>query len=110
MRATQSIWTANKGWHGDADAGANLVLAFGSSGEMRGGERWRELGIRHPRAIVLGCSTGGEIHGCDVLDQSMSVTAMRFDRTQLRAAQAQVAGDSFAAGRKLGAQLAAPGL
>jgi hypothetical protein len=110
MRATQSIWTYDKGWRGDADAGADLVLAFGSSGEMRRGDRWRELGARHPGAIVLGCSTGGEIHGCEVLDESLSVTALRFERTQLRAAQARVAGDSFAAGRQLGAQLAAPAL
>jgi hypothetical protein len=110
MRATQSQWTINKGWQGERDAAANLVLAFGSSAQMRGGERWRELAARHPDAILLGCSTGGEIHGTDVLDESLCATAMRFDKTAMRAAQAEVAGDSFAAGRRLGVELAGPGL
>jgi hypothetical protein len=110
MRATQSIWTESKGWHGDSDAGANLVLAFGSSAAMRAGDRWRELGVRYPGAILLGCSTGGEIHGCEVLDESLCATAISFARTRLRAATAGVANDSFAAGRQLGLELAGPDL
>ena len=111
MRATQSIWTSAKGWRGgDADASANLVLAFGSSAFMRSGDGWRDLRARHPGAILLGCSTGGEIHGCDVLDETLSATAMRFDRTQLRASSTDVAQGSYEAGKKLGADLIRPGL
>jgi hypothetical protein len=40
---------------------------------------------------VLGCSTGGEIHGCDVLDESLSLTALSFAHTELKCAAADVA-------------------
>jgi hypothetical protein len=106
MRAVQSIWTSQDGWN-DASRNdeANLVLAFGGSGTVTG-PHWQELRRRHPNAIVLGCSTGGEIHGCDVLDETISATAIRFDRTQLTAAEADIAQDSFEAGRKIGGALA----
>jgi hypothetical protein len=110
MRAVQSIWTSLSGWNDDSrNDSANLVLAFGGSGTV-GGPSWGDLCRRHPNAIVLGCTTGGEIHGCDVLDETVSATAISFDRTQLIAAEADVAEGSFEAGRKIGRQLARPGL
>ncbi len=67
---------------------------------------------RHPGAIVLACSTGGEIHGCDVVDETLCVTAFDFARTALASAEADLDshGDSFAAGKQVGEQLAKPGL
>ncbi|HWC64070.1 MAG TPA: FIST N-terminal domain-containing protein [Rhizomicrobium sp.] len=85
------------------------MLAFGGSGTVAG-PHWEDLRRRHPNAIVLGCSTGGEIHGCDVLDETISATAIRFDRTSLIAAEADIVQDSFEAGRKIGGALARPGL
>src|SRR6267142_6030395 len=76
MRARQYLWTANAGWTGHSDGPADLCLAFGGTGPIT--EKWNELSRRHPGAILLGCSTGGEIHGADVLDESLSVTALGF--------------------------------
>lgn len=61
---------------------------------------------------LLGCSTGGEIHGCDVSDETISATALSFASTTLSAAEAQVEDQSgsFAAGQAVGGQLARPGL
>ncbi len=112
MRATQSIWTSEKGWSTTpAASNANLVLAFGSPGTVQGNQ-WSELQRRHPGAIVLGCSTGGEIHGCDVMDDTLSATAMEFSKTEIHAAEADVsaAGGSFAAGQQVGRKLARPDL
>ena len=112
MRAIQSIWTSEKGWSWPASGGnANLVLAFGSPGTVNS-ERWNELKARHPKAILLGCSTGGEIHGFDVMDDTLSATAMEFSRTEIVAAEADVAavGGSFAAGEIVGRKLARPDL
>jgi hypothetical protein len=110
MRAVQSIWTSEGGWTDKSrNDEANLVLAFGGSGTVAS-PHWQELRSRHPNAIVLGCSTGGEIHGCDVLDETISATAIRFDRTKLIAAEAELAQDSFEAGQKIGRTLARPGL
>jgi hypothetical protein len=110
MRAVQSIWTSTQGWDEPApNDGADLVLAFGASDTVVG-ESWQQLRHRHPNAILLGCTTGGEIHGCDVLDNTLSATAISFDRTSLTAAEADVALGSFEAGHTIGRELGRPGL
>jgi hypothetical protein len=115
MRAIQSFWTADKGW--DRSSGLpgeqpQLVLAFGASSIMANEARWRELRERHPDAILLGCSTGGEIHGRDVHDETLGTTALHFARTHIAAAEADVTdmGGSFGAGQAIGAQLSRPDL
>jgi hypothetical protein len=112
MHARQSLWTAQQGWTGRSDGPANLLLAFGGTQAITNKTLWDELSSRHPGAIVLGCTTGGEIHGADVLDESLSVTSFSFERTGLRSAEAIVdtAADSFAAGQKIGKSLSAPDL
>jgi hypothetical protein len=108
MRAHQSSWNAKTGWGASTgDKKAGLVLAFGSPETIAA--RWSELRERHPKAVVLGCSTGGEIHGCDVTDETLSATAFEFARTGIAAAEADVdahGGSSFEAGKAVGAQLA----
>jgi hypothetical protein len=37
-----------------------------------------------PKAQVLGCSTGGQIHNADVLDDEITAIAVRFDATKLK--------------------------
>jgi len=112
MRTRQSLWTANAGWTGHSDGPADLILAFGGTGPITNAGMWNDLSRRHPGAILLGCSTGGEIHGADVLDESLSVTALGFDRTKLKAAEARVddAAGSYKAGKEIGQTLAAPDL
>ena len=107
MRAKQSFWTNRIGWNrpaDEADDQADLVLVFGSSQAVSDEIHWRTLRDRHPGAILLGCSTGGEIHGCDVSDETISATALSFASTKLAAAEAQVEdqGGSFAAGQAVG--------
>jgi hypothetical protein len=112
MHARQSLWTAQQGWTGQSDGRTDLVLAFGGTQAMTNHNLWRELSSHHPGAIVLGCSTGGEIHGADVLDECLSVTSLSFANTALRSAEAivEAASDSFGAGQKIGKTLSAPDL
>jgi hypothetical protein len=112
MRASQSLWTAQQGWTGKSEGKSDLLLAFGGTAAITDKRMWDDVLRRHQGAIVLGCSTGGEIHGSDVLDESLSLTSLSFDRTRLRSAEAAVrnAGDSFEAGKKIGKQLAAADL
>src|SRR6476659_4396743 len=86
MRARQALWTEQRGWSGSSEGPADLVLAFGGTRAVTNEKLWGGLSARHPGAIVLGCSTGGEIHGFDVLDESLSLTALSFTRTELRSA------------------------
>ena len=107
MRSEQSLWTEASGWTGSKGGRADLCLAFGGTGQITDAKRWDELAERHPGAILLGCSTGGEIHGSDVLDESMSVVSLSFNRTPLSCVEATVkdAGGSFAAGVAIGKAL-----
>jgi hypothetical protein len=112
MRARQSLWTAQQGWTGKSEGPADLLLAFGGTAAVTDKSMWNDVLRRHPGAIVLGCSTGGEIHGSDVLDESLSLTSLSFDRTRLNCAEAVVedASDSFDAGKTIGKCLAAADL
>lgn len=107
MRAEQSLWTEPAGWDGSNGGQADLCLVFGGTGPITDPKRWDELTERYPGAILIGCSTGGEIHGTDVLDESLSVTALSFEHTTLRSAEAilEKTGSSLAAGDILGKSL-----
>ena len=104
------------GWSEPLPSGLNspatLVLAFGASGFADRPEPFAELARALPDAVLLGCSTSGEIAGAQVHDASISVAVARFEHTSLRRAVAEVRGaqDSWAAGARLAQQLRAPGL
>ena len=74
--------------------------------------RLPEIRDRYPNAYVCGGSTAGEIVGREVRDDSVLVTAIELEKTELRAKAVTIASadDSFAAGRELGAALPHAGL
>lgn len=91
---------------------STLVLAFGASEFADDPRPFAELARSLPDAVLLGCSTAGEIAGAQVHDASISVAVARFEHTRLRRALTEVrdAQDSWAAGARLAQQLSAPGL
>lgn len=93
---------------------ADLVLVFGSFDIFDGPDFAARLASAFPGAVIVGCSTAGEIAGDAVLDGSCTVTAIRFDRGgDAVAVEADIASadDSQQAGEVLGEALAArPGL
>ena len=107
MKIEQRYWTASEGWQTEKatplDGDASLVLVFGSAGVLRDDARMAEIRSRYPGAPILGCSTSGEICGTRVRDDSLSVTAVRFEHTALKLVQTPVgeADDSRAAGEHL---------
>ena len=94
------------------DSEETLVLLFGAPDLIDTPHRIREVVDACPRSHVMGCSTAGEIHGCEISDDSMAVAAVRFDDTPIRTAHAAVhsPNDSYAAGRAIAAQLRQPSL
>lgn len=95
-----------------ADFDPSLVLVFASIDYFSSPELADALKAACPQAIVLGCSTAGEISGDGVDDGSCILTGVAFDKVPLRAATTSLHGmdDSWAAGQRLGQQLLAPDL
>lgn len=93
---------------GSLDSEQTLVLAFGAPQFGDEPAALAELANAFPKAIKLGCSTSGEIHGAEVHDASLSIAVARFDHTRLRQARAAVTTSegSHAAGVELARQLA----
>ncbi|HEY8240431.1 MAG TPA: FIST N-terminal domain-containing protein, partial [Kiritimatiellia bacterium] len=119
METEQAIWTGGTSWEpastGRPDARfgalgdtANLVLAFGSTKLLSDNSLVARIRELYPKASILGCSTAGEICDTRVLDDSVAVTAVRFDSAEVRGTSLQISDParSYDAGRDLAQQLA----
>jgi hypothetical protein len=116
MKIAQSIGTQAKALSaGAAEIPADsvqLALVFGSTKLLEQEKHLQDIRESYPNAHVLGCSTAGEIAGTQVLDDSLVVTAVRFDHTNLAAAEVDLAevANSRGAGRELAGRLDPRGL
>lgn len=115
MNVAQSIWSAGAGWSPVRDGGVtrpDLVLAFGAPACWEDGDVMAALRARHGGAVVLGCSTAGEISGSHVHDDTLVATALQLDGSRLRTACADLRGAARSAevGAELAAKLSAPDL
>lgn len=92
--------------------GRRLVVLFGASGLADVPERIERIARAHPGAVVLGCSTAGEIFDSQVRDESLVGAVADFERTRVRSACRGVesSADSFAAGESIAHGLLAPDL
>ena len=114
MRVSQAVLTKSKPDTSDLAAltatNPQLVLAFGSVATLQEGA----AAVRQafPDAHIVGCSTAGEISRQGVTDSSLVVTAVAFEKCQVRQMSTQLQGmdDSQAAGRRLAAALPVGGL
>lgn len=88
------------------------LLVFGSTDFFSAPVLADALRADFPDAVLLGCSTAGEISQKGVDDRSCVITAVRFDATRLVSAATTLTGmdDSHAAGVRIGEQLKVPGL
>jgi hypothetical protein len=114
MQVAKLLWTEAAGWSGPARAiaGANLVLYFGTRQVLANEERYRDLKRMFPQAHVVGCSTGGQILGDDISDETIAAVALRFDATRLGLAAEMLDGaeTSRSCGERIGRQLRAEDL
>lgn len=114
MRADEFSWSATEAWkceqRGSSDA--NLVLYFGSRRVLADKARFDELRKIFPKAHLLGCSTGGQIHRGDVVDDTIAGIAIQFDATRLKLVCEPVAnaGMSYRCGAAIGNALKADDL
>lgn len=85
-------------------AEANWVLVFGSVNRFNERNFAAQLQKRYPNAQIVGCTTSGEITGDGVFDDSVHITAMLWERSQLRFIAKPV--NSMEQSHALGAQIA----
>lgn len=111
MKIEQKRWTNEKGWETESPAklgaSAQLVMLFGSTSRLKEQKSLDEIKKDYPKAHLFGCSTAGEIYGTQVSDDSLVVTAVNFEHTQLEGAQIKVSEveNSFQAGERLARSL-----
>jgi hypothetical protein len=107
MKIEQQYWTVGDGWKWESEATLNgkasLVLVFGASQLMGDAAKMDEIRKLYPGAHLAGCSTSGEICGTRVRDDTLVVTAVRFEHTELKIVHVILAegGDSLKAGEHL---------
>ena len=87
MNVTQSIWKREKGWVADLQEispdGVQFVLLFGDTFVLSDSSLLHQVRTRFPAALILGCSTAGEICGTDVCSDSLVLTAVSFASTRV---------------------------
>jgi hypothetical protein len=89
-----------------------LVLCFTSKSKLKEKDIYSILRKKFPIAAICLCSTAGEIHHSQVLDDSVSVTALEFSSTTVKANAVNIDtySNSFEAGISLGRQSDGNGL
>lgn len=107
MKIEQRYWTAGEGWQKESGASlegkVSLLLVFGASHILGDAAAVDEVRARYPGVPMVGCSTSGEICGIRVRDDSLVVTAVRFEHTSLKLVHEVIpdGGDSREAGERL---------
>lgn len=95
MKIAHTRWTADKGWHGDADLReADLVLVFGDHDYFHSEDCFAELRKRFPKADIAGCSSSGNVEGTTITDGDVVATAIQFTHGKARVVSAAVAPDT----------------
>lgn len=111
MTIEQKKWTVKEGWQWQGSKQLTqppqLVLAFGSRRVLTEAQRFQELRNMYPKANIVCASTAGEILDCRVLEDSLVVTAIHFEKTMIRVVSTKVNDrfTSFNAGRNITEQL-----
>jgi hypothetical protein len=107
VKIEQKLWTKDGGWVEFSGSKSpqvpQLVLVFGGRQLLEEAARFEEIKGMYPKSHIVSCSTAGEILGTRVRDNSIALTAVWFEKTELSFAEVEiaVADDSYAAGKKL---------
>ncbi|MBL8911215.1 MAG: FIST C-terminal domain-containing protein [Archangium sp.] len=106
MKALQASWTSTEGWRNlPTDSTVpDLVLVFGGRAELERPDLMAALGTHAPQDRIHGCSTGGEIEGAHVNDNSVVANFLWFDGSRVSFAFCELEPDE-ALGRKLASRL-----
>ncbi len=107
MLYENNTFTANDSSKPLNDEKASLILGFGEKNILASQDIYNTLRNKFPKADILLCSTSGEIYNNKVLDNSVSITAIEFEKTNIRSVAVNIDNfsNSFDAGKTLVEQL-----
>lgn len=111
MKLEQTQWTVTQGWTPEQPGAlgdtAQLVILFGHRSVLGNTELIDSVKSAYPKSHLLGCSTAGEICDVEVWDDSLVVTAIQFERTEILGHTIHIddVDSSFHAGEALAQQL-----
>lgn len=110
ITTAQKQWTKDGGWQeagGKLGGQPQLVFVFGSSSLVSQADHFKEAKGFYPDAHIVSCSTAGQILGTKVSDDSLDLTAIHFEDTELKVKETDIerADDSEKVGRELGEAL-----
>jgi len=115
MKTNQTQWISGSGWTpkmSEPDPQTDLVFVFGSTTLLQSPQHITEIRKTYPEALIVGCSTAGEIHGTQVSDDSLALTAIQFEDTTVQATHIRInhADESFQCGAQLAQALPHEGM
>ncbi len=111
MQIEQRAWTKDTGWKiqksMDNELVPQLILVFGSRKEIEAKKTFEELSEFYPKGDIIMASTAGEILGTHVTDDSLSVTAVHFEKTKIKTGSASInnSSQSHTRGEELAASI-----
>lgn len=110
MHIEQTRWTLQSGWMPHAPGAlpeAALVFVFGCRECLMRQALLQRVHAAYPGAHIAGCSTAGEICDVQVLDESLVVTAIAFEKSHAVTVTETLcdAEDSFVVGSRLASAL-----
>jgi hypothetical protein len=84
-------------------ADANLILGFGAKNLIADEKLYNKLIAKYPSSEIVLCSTAGEILGKGVFENTVSITAIQFEKTKIKSASVNLKSfkGSFDAGKAL---------
>ncbi|MDZ4348510.1 MAG: FIST N-terminal domain-containing protein [Xanthomonadaceae bacterium] len=116
MKQQTAIYRPETGWvealDPRLDSASTLILAFGANVYGDNPAPFKALREVFPNAVLMGCSSVGEVAGARVEDNSISIAVAQFEHTSLRPFLAPVdhPDQSWAVGRRMAEHLDAADL
>lgn len=101
----------DKGWlpdtFPDLDSENTLIIIFSAPEYIQDAKPIKELAKRYPKSQIIGCSDAGEIAGNLILDHSLSVAIVKFEKTIIKKTMVSITNmnDSYSAGKTIVSEL-----
>lgn len=103
------------GWSGsfpELDSENTLIMIFSAPEFISNPNPIEEFSKHYPKSKIIGCSSAGEIAQAKLLDHSISIAIIQFEKTPIKIMKADIASsdDSYKVGKEIASELNQPDL